>query len=244
MKFSLVILLILLVSCKSTTNTKYVKKTYYSKGFAYIYNEIDYDNKIINKKIKPNEIIISNNNIRKGALLKISNPTNGKNIIAKNTKKINYPDFYKILIVDNIADQLKLNKDFPYIEIEEIKKNKSFIAKKAEMHEDEKQVPNKAPVEKVKISNLGKKTLNKTDLKPKFVIILGNFYSLDSAKNLKKRIYSESQLLKNKKISIKKINNNNYEVFLGPYYTINIIKNDYIALKQINFEEIDVKIIK
>ena len=244
MKFSLIILLILLVSCKSTTSTKYVKKTFYSKGFAYIYNEKDYDNKIINKKIKPNEIIISNNNIKKGALLKISNPTNGKNIIAKNTKKINYPDFYKILIVDNIADQLKLNKDFPYIEIEEIKKNKSFIAKKAEMHEDEKQVPNKAPVEKVKISNLGKKTLNKTDLKPKFVIILGNFYSLDSAKNLKKRIYSESQLLKNKKISIKKINNNNYEVFLGPYYTINIIKNDYIALKQINFEEIDVKIIK
>ena len=244
MKFSLVILLILLVSCKPTTSTKYVKKTYYSKGFAYIYNEKDYDNKIINKKIKPNEIIISNNNIKKGALLKISNPTNGKNIIAKNTKKINYPDFYKILIVEKIAEQLKLNKDYPYIEIEEIKKNKSFIAKKAEMHADEKQVPNKAPVEKVKISNLGKKTLNKSDVKPKFVIILGNFYSLDSAQSLKKRIYSESQLLKDKKISIKKINNNNYEVFLGPYYTINIIKNDYIALKQINFEEIDVKIIK
>ncbi len=244
MKFSLVILLILLVSCKPTTSTKYVKKTYYSKGFAYIYNEKDYDNKIINKKIKLNEIIISNNNIKKGALLKISNPTNGKNIIAKNTKKINYPDFYKILIVEKIAEQLKLNKDYPYIEIEEIKKNKSFIAKKAEMHADEKQVPNKAPVEKVKISNLGKKTLNKTDVKPKFVIILGNFYSLDSAQSLKKRIYSESQLLKDKKISIKKINNNNYEVFLGPYYTINIIKNDYIALKQINFEEIDVKIIK
>ena len=244
MKFNLFILLILLVSCKPTTSTKYVKKTFYSKGFAYIYNEKDYENKIINKKIKPNEIIISSNNIKKGTLLKISNPTNGKNIIAKNTKKINYPDFYKILIVENIAEQLKLNKNFPYIEIEEIKKNKSFIAKKAEMHADEKQIPNKAPVEKVKISNLGKKTLNKSDVKPKFVIILGNFYSLDSAQSLKKRIYSESQLLKDKKISIKKINNNNYEVFLGPYYTINIIKNDYIALKQINFEEIDVKIIK
>tara|TARA_A100001015_G_scaffold103708_1_gene115137 strand:- start:494 stop:1228 length:735 start_codon:yes stop_codon:yes gene_type:complete len=244
MKFNLFILLILLVSCKPTTSTKYVKKTFYSKGFAYIYNEKDYENKIINKKIKPNEIIISSNNIKKGTLLKISNPTNGKNIIAKNTKKINYPDFYKILIVENIAEQLKLNKNFPYIEIEEIKKNKSFIAKKAEMHADEKQIPYKAPVEKVKISNLGKKTLNKSDVKPKFVIILGNFYSLDSAKSLKKRIYNESLLLRNKKISIKKINNNNYEVFLGPYYTINIIKNDYIALKQINFEEIDVKIIK
>ena len=244
MKFSLIILLFFIVSCKQTTSTKYEKKTYFSKGFAYIYNEKDYENKIINKKIKTNETIISTNNIRRGALLKISNPRNSKYIIAKNSKKINYPDFYKILIVENIAQQLNLNKDYPYIEIEEIKKNKSFIAKKAEMHAEEKQVPNKAPVEKVKISNLGNKSINKLEEKPKFVIILGNFYSLNSAKNLKKRIYSESQLLKNKKISIKKINDNNYEVFLGPYYTINIIKNDYIALKQINFEEIDVKIIK
>ena len=244
MKFSLIILLFFIVSCKQTTSTKYEKKTYFSKGFAYIYNEKDYENKIINKKIKTNETIISTNNIRRGALLKISNPRNGKNIIAKNSKKINYPDFYKILIMENIAQQLNLDKDFPYIEIEEIKKNKSFIAKKAEMHAEEKQVPNKAPVEKVKISTLGKKSINKLEKKPKFVIILGNFYSLNSAKNLKKRIYSDSQLLKDKKISIKKINDNNYEVFLGPYYTINIIKNDYIALKQINFEEIDVKIIK
>ena len=71
MKFNLFILLILLVSCKPTTSTKYVKKTFYSKGFAYIYNEKDYENKIINKKIKPNEIIISSNNIKKGTLLKI-----------------------------------------------------------------------------------------------------------------------------------------------------------------------------
>ena len=86
--------------------------------------------------------------------------------------------------------------------------------------------------------------MNKLEVKPKFIIILGNFYSLDSAKSLKSRIYNESVQLKDKKISIKKINNNNYEVFLGPYNTINIIKNDYIALKQINFEEIDVKIIE
>ena len=39
-----------------------------------------------------------------------------------------------------------------------------------------------------------------------------------------------------------KINKHNYEVFLGPYNTINMIKNDYIALQEINFEEIDVKI--
>ena len=74
------------------------------------------------------------------------------------------------------------------------------------------------------------------------LIILGNFYSLDSAKLLKKRIQSESDVLKNKKISILKKNKHNFEVFLGPYKTIKKIKNDYIALKQINFDEVDVKI--
>ena len=51
MKFSLIILLVLIVSCKQTTGTKYEKKTYFSKGFAYIYNEKDYENKIINNSL-------------------------------------------------------------------------------------------------------------------------------------------------------------------------------------------------
>ena len=49
-------------------------------------------------------------------------------------------------------------------------------------------------------------------------------------------------LLRNKKISILKKNKHYFDVFLGPYNTIKMIKNDYIALKQINFDEVDVKI--
>ena len=72
---------------------------------------------------------------------------------------------------------------------------------------EEKQLHSSAPVEKVKINNLSKSTISKNQKKPEFIIILGNFYSLDSAKLLKKRIQSESDVLKNKKISIlKKIN--------------------------------------
>ena len=86
------------------------------------------------------------------------------------------------------------------------------------------------------------KVIKKTTKKTKFIIILGNFYSLKSAKNLKKRLLNETSSFKNKKISIVKKKEHNYEVFLGPYNTINMIKNDYIALQEINFEEIDVKI--
>ena len=123
-----------------------------------------------------------------------------------------------------------------------MKKNKSFIAKKAETHDEEKQLKVKAPIEKVKISNIGTTITKEKNVSPKFIIILGNFYSLESAKLLKKRVKTESTLLKNKKISIQKKNKHNYEVFLGPYKTIKMIKNDYIALKQINFDEVDIKI--
>ena len=141
-----------------------------------------------------------------------------------------------------VSKELQLDENFPYVEVEELRKNKSFIAKKAEMHEEEKQLHSSAPVEKVKINNLSKSTISKSQKKPEFIIILGNFYSLDSSKLLKKRIQSESDVLKNKKISILKKNKHNFEVFLGPYKTIKKIKNDYIALKQINFDEVDVKI--
>ena len=91
------------------------------------------------------------------------------------------------------------------------------------------------------------KIISKTKIKmsskqPKFVIILGNFYSQESAKLLIKRVKTESLSLRNKKISIDKKNKHNFEVFLGPYKTIKMIKNDYIALKQINFDEADIKI--
>ena len=84
-----------------------------------------------------------------------------------------------------------------------------------------------------------KKTSNK---ERKFVIVLGNFYSFESANLLKKRVKMESQSLRDKKITILKKNKHNFEVFLGPYKTIKTIKNDYIALKQINFDEVDIKI--
>ena len=244
MRYSILFILFFLLSCNSIKYNDKKKETFSGKGFAYIYNQGDYENKIIKFKVDNEKIFVGHNSLKTGTALILINPENNKKINTQVSKKIEYPDFYKILITKKIASFLELDEKAPFIEIVEIKKNKSFIAKKAEMHAEEKQVPNKAPVEKVKISNLGKKSIKKLEGKPKFVIILGNFYSLKSAQNLKKRIYSESQLLKNKKISIKKINDNNYEVFLGPYYTINIIKNDYIALKQINFEEIDVKIIK
>ena len=242
MKFKYIFILLFFVSCDTVKTNKYEKPVFSSNGFAYIYSNQDYESKLIKRKINNYDLITAHNKLPRGVLLKISNPKNGKNIIIKNSYKLDYPDFYKILITKSISNQIGLNENFPYVEVEELKKNKSFIAKKAEMYEEEKQLKVKAPVEKVKISNIGQITKKKTEKDPQFVIILGNFYSLEAANLLKKRVKSESALLRNRKISIKKKNKHNFEVFLGPYKTIKMIKNDYIALKQLNFDDVDIKI--
>ena len=242
MKYNYFFIFLFLFSCTSVSTTKYEKPVLSSKGFAYIYSFEDYEKKYIKKKINSDEPIVAYNNIKRGTLLKITNPNNGRNMILKNSFKLDYPDFYKVLITKPIANQIGLNENFPYVEVEEIKKNKSFIAKKAETHEEEKQLGVKAPVEKVKINNISKTIIKKSNKQPRFIIILGNFYSQESAKLLIKRVKTESLSLRNKKISVEKKNKHNFEVFLGPYKTIKMIKNDYIALKQINFDEVDIKI--
>ncbi len=138
MKFKLIFLVFLVISCTPHLTTYNQKETYVSKGFAYIYNENDFHNKIIKGRMNNNILQISHQNLKTGTLIKISNPKNNKNIVLKNIKRIRYPDFYKILITESVVKELNLNRQFPILEISEIKKNKSFIAKKAKIYNEEK----------------------------------------------------------------------------------------------------------
>ena len=131
MKYRYLLIFILLFSCKNIKVNSYNKPVYGSKGFAYIYTEDDLEDEIIKKKINSEEIILAHNTVRRGALIKVTNPNNGKNIILKNSFKLDYPDFYKVLITKSLSMELGLNENIPYVEVEEIKKNKSFIAKKS-----------------------------------------------------------------------------------------------------------------
>ena len=57
---------------------------------------------------------------------------------------------------------------------------------------------------------------------------------------LKKRITSEIANFEDKKLKIKKITNKETQVISGPYTSINLLKNDYIKLKNFGFEELDI----
>jgi len=242
MKFKF-LLLFLLISCTSELNQTVSRSTYTSSGFAYIYNESDRVKKITSKKFNNEELLIGHNKLRAGKLLKITNPENKKSIVLKIKKKTKYPDFYKILLTESLANRLELNNKIPFVEIQEVKKNKSFIAEKAKTFEEEKKVVNKVPVKDVKIHNISKiKSSKKPNIK-NFLIIIAEFYSTESALFLKEKVTKEMTNFNSKKLSIKNKGKNSFQLVSGPYNAVNSLKNDYIVLKKYGFEELDVKLL-
>ena len=241
MRFNIFLLIFLIYSCTPHLNTYNQKKTYAAKGFAYIYNENDFNEKIIKSRMNNNTMQISHQNLKTGTLIQISNPKNKKSIVIRNIKRIKYPDFYKILITKPVAEKLELNEDLPLLEILEIKKNKSFVAEKAKIYNEEKKLLSKAPVASVQISNISKKQIKNTKKKSNEIYILvGNFYSMETANFLRDRIIKEVPEIETTKLKIKKINEKETQIISGPYKSVNLLKNEYIKLKKFGFEELDV----
>ncbi len=241
MKYNWLLFLIFTFSCTSNYTKLNIKEPYNSKGFALVYTEQDFKNKIITKKMNPELFQVSHQNLKTGTQVKIINSKSNDFIVLKNTKRIKYPDFYKILITRAVADKLNLDKDLPLVEILEIKKNKSFIAKKAKIYNEEKKISSNAPITSVKISNISK---NKNELKNisenKIYIVIATFYSKKSAIFLKQRISNKISNFDNTKLSVVKKNNKEINLLSGPYKSVNLMKNDYIQLKNFGFEEMDI----
>ena len=242
MKFSLIFIIFFLFSCSNGNFNTKIDKSYASKGFALIYDENDYQKKIISTKLNPNNIEIGHNQLNKNSYVVITNPINKKSIKLKVTKKVKYPDFFKVLITQKLANQLNLNPKMPYIEIEKRVKNKSFVAKKAVTHLEEKNVLTKAPITQVKISDISKDSKNssKNEHPNKYSIIVGNFYSKKWAESLIDILVNED--IKKEVFKVNKLDKNNYQLLAGPYTSINTLKSDYFKLNKYGFDNLDLKI--
>ncbi len=245
MKFKYVFIIFLLCSCNTSyqASKKVFEDFYSSKGFALIFNQSDFDSKIVSKTINNLELEVAHRFLGRNKYLLITNPINNKSLEIKITKKAKFPDFYNVLISKKLADELGLDYKYPYVEINERAKNKSFIAKKAEIYTEEKNVLEKVPVESVKIdnislnkSNISKKIKNKSK---KFSILIGEFYSQEAAQNLKNLLsdkYVKKELLK-----VQRVNTNRFALTSGPYYSINTLKKDHFELNRYGFENLDIK---
>ena len=213
---------------------------YSNKGFALIYSETIYEQKIVSKKIDERSLVIFQKNLKLNTKVKITNILNGKSLIGTVGKDSKYPSFNNAVLSKRIAVELDLDIDQPYIEIVEILKNSIFVAQKAKTYDEEKNVAIKAPVNSISINDLNmseKKQDNKTIRKFSFIIKVADFYFKDTALTMTNRIKNESKI---KNAKIEKISDKKYRVYLGPFSNINTLQKSYYDISILDFENIEI----
>ena len=246
MKLKIIIFLAIILTSCETTNKKVITnkdfKNYSNDGFALIYNNDIFKKRIVSKKIDQRSLIIFNNKLKKDTDIKITNLLNEKYLIAKVGKSSKYPIFYNSVISERIATELDIDPDQPYVRVETINSNNTFVANKAKTFDEEKKVANKAPVDSISIQNISIEKDNNTKVKNvkntkfEFIIKFADLFFEESAITLKKRLEDEYNL---KDINIKKMSKNLYRVYKGPFYNLGSIKNVYNEIANINFENIE-----
>ena len=245
-KFLTILLILFLTACQQyDDNKKVVNYSNYLKysntGFTLIYDEqLKKDNKI-SKKIDNRALVIFHKKIKKNSFVKITNPVNGKSIIAKVIKNnVEFSDFYNSVITTRIANEISIDLDEPYIDIVLISDNSTYVAKKAKTFDEEKNVAEKAPVDGIKIDNLGVELNNEIKVKKQkflYSIKVADFYYKASAENMIMRIKKETNL---KKPLIKKLSNTKYRVLLGPFNDIKKLKKSFEEIKILEFENLEI----
>jgi len=253
-KIILLYFILLLTSCvnyKNDMSSQKKEKKYYSlNGFALIYEEGLYEqggidkkfnnNKIVDNKLNNEQIIAMHSSLTKNTLIQIINPETSKVVDTTIFRRANYSKIFNIVLSKKIVTILELDIDNPYVEIFEIKKNKTFIAKESNTFEEERKAADVAPVDEVKMNDLSDDQIEikkKIENKKNFTLVISDFYYHDSAKNLKKELIETTQI---NEFSIEKINDNKYRLSVGPFENFNALKSIYISLNNLGFEDLDI----
>ena len=210
---------------------------YKNSGFALIYND-NLDNV---KKFDSRSLNIYHKSLKKKSMVKITNPVNGNSLIAQvKSNKVKFSNFYNSILSPRIAEELELDKKEPYIEINLISENSSFVAKKAKTFEEESKVAEKAPIDGIQINDLNKKKINK---KPKknitfsYSIKVADFYYRDTAKLMLNKIKKQADI---KNLNIIELSKTKYRLLIGPFNDIKSLQINFDKMDLFNFENLEV----
>ena len=113
MKFKLILLFYVVVSCTTNYNNSYNKTPYNSKGFAYIFNQADYDNKII--KTRLNDELSANDAANKERGDQIAQYEAQMKEMRKHFE--NVADSWIASIREISPEFAKVNVEFPFVEL-------------------------------------------------------------------------------------------------------------------------------
>ena len=167
---------------------------------------------------------------------------NDKFLIAEvKSNKVKFSSFYNSVISNRVAETLELDPSEPYIEITLISKDSTFVAKKAKIFEEEKEVAEKAPIDGIKISNLNNNSNNQskkiTNDKFSYSIKVADFYYKKTANLMISRIKEKTSI---KNIKLIELSKTNYRVLLGPFNDINSLKESYEKMNSLYFENLEI----
>ena len=218
-----------------------IKDQYSNKGFTLVYNDDLFNSKVVSKKIDNRSYLIFNRNLKRNSNIKITNLLNGKSLIAKvKSNKVDFPSFYNSVITERISQDLEISLDEPYIEIQLINNNSSFVAKKSKTFDEEKNVAEKAPIDGIIINDLNKDEPKEKIIKIKnitYSIKVADFYYEKSAQQMINRIKNETKINKYKVI---KLSDTNFRVILGPFSDIKSLEDTYTKATILNFDNLEI----
>ena len=239
----LIILCLFLNSCEYSPNVKKtskhieLEKKYINSCFALVYSD-DLTNI---KKLETRSLSIYHKNLKKRSLVKITNPANGKYLITNvKSNKVKFSNFYNSVLSSRVAEELELNLSEPFVELALISKGSTFVAKKAKMFEEEREVAEKAPVDGIQINDLNVKETKKKIAKNKnfsYSIKVADFYYNDTAQMMTARIKKESSI---RNIRIIKISETKYRLLIGPFNDIKSLKDSFEKMNSFSFENLQI----
>ena len=245
MSFRIILLILfsfLVFGCNQTIknpkNTNFnIEKKYSNIGFALIFD--DKLEKI--RKIDDRSLFIYHKNLKKKSSVKITNPKNGKSVIAEvKSNKQKFSDFYNSVISKRIAEDLELDFDEPYLQIILVSKDSTFIAKKTKTFEAEKKVAEKAPIDGILINDLSQNNQVKKIIKKdnfSYSVKIADFYYKDTALIMLSRIKNETSL---NEPQIQELSKTKFRVVIGPFNDIKSLKETFEKLKLLNFENLEI----
>jgi len=242
MNYKITVVLLLsffMLSCEQTTNNAKFnfENRYKNSGFALVYNSLLDDI----KEIEPRSLDIYHKSLKKNSMVKIINPENNKYLIAQvKSNRVKFSNFYNSILSLRIAEELELDINEPFIEMILVSKDTTFVAKKAKMFEEEKNVAESAPVDGIQINDLNAKKEKKTNsLNKKFSysIKVADFYYHDTAKIMVSRIKNKVSI---NNLRIVKLSETQYRVLIGPFNDIKTLKNSFEKMNFFEFENLEI----
>ncbi len=214
---------------------------YSNKGFALIFDKDD--DYSIESKLDNTSLNILSPNLPNGTPVRITNIINGRSLTTVVKKKTVLPIYYNSVITNRIVRELSINPSEPYIFIETINSNNLYVANDVKTFEEEKEVANKVPVEDIMVQSISLESEIKESKNENFItnfnyiIKFADFYFEDSAIMLKNRLFEEYNI---ENILIKKLSQNNFRVYKGPYKDFEKLKKGFHNIEYLEFDSIEI----